>query len=384
MPLRRDSQARTSLPDGPAIPIAAPDLTELESRYVNEAIGSGWISARGPFLTKFEHAFAGFSGAAHGIACSSGTTALHLALTALDLGPGDEIVVPAFTMIGTANPVLYLRATPVVADADPDTWNVTAETVRAALSQHTKAIVVTHVYGLAADVGTIQAAAPGRPVIEDAAEAHGARCRGRRAGSLGAAAAFSFFANNIVTTGEGGMVLTSDDRVAARCRRLRDHGFSSDWARYVHDEIGFSYRMSNLQAALGLAQAERAEELAARSRSVGLRYLEGLRDVPGLKPQVAPDWAEHVYWVFGILVGEAFGRSRDELREELRRRGIGTRAFFHPIHKQPALRGRFRRTEAPVAERLAARGLYLPSGPGRTDAEIDEVIDAVRGLAARP
>jgi len=363
------------------IHIAAPDLAELEMRYVREAMESGWISGRGPFVPKFERAFAAFSGASHGIACASGTTALHLLLTALDIGPGDEVIVPAFTMIGTVNPVLYLRATPVVADADPGTWNVTPDSVRAVLTSHTKAIIVTHVYGLPADVEAIQAVAPGIPVIEDAAEAHGARCRGRRVGSLGRAAAFSFYANKIVTTGEGGMVLTDDETLAARCRRLRDHAFGGDGLRYVHDEIGYSYRLSNLQAAVGLAQAERAEALVARSRAVGLRYLEGLGALPGLRSQVAPVWAEHVYWVFGIMIEEGFKVSRSELRTGLSGRGIGTRDFFHPIHLQPALRGRFKNPSCPVAERLGTSGLYLPSGPGRKDEEVDEVIAAVREIA---
>ncbi len=363
------------------IHISAPDLSELEMRYVREAMESGWISGRGPFVPKFERTFAAFSGAAHGIACASGTTALHLLLAALDIGPGDEVVVPAFTMIGTVNPVLYLRATPVVADADPGTWNVTPDTVRAVLTSHTKAIIVTHVYGLPADVEAIRAAAPGIPVLEDAAEAHGARCRGRRVGSLGSGAAFSFYANKIVTTGEGGMVLTDDEAVAARCRRLRDHAFGGDGLRYVHDEIGYSYRMSNLQAAVGLAQAERAETLVARSRAVGLRYLDGLGAMPGLRSQAAPAWAEHVYWAYGILLEEAFGASRSTLRTGLGERGIGTRDFFHPIHLQPALLGRFKNVDCPVAERLATRGLYLPSGPGRTDEEVDEVIAAVRDIA---
>jgi len=363
------------------IPVAAPDLSDREARYVREAMDSGWLSSRGPFVGKFERAFAAFSGAGHGIACASGTTALHLLLAALDIGPGDEVVVPAFTMIGTVNPVLYLRATPVVADADPGTWNVTPDTVRAVLTSHTKAIVVTHVYGLPVDVEAIRAVAPGIPVIEDAAEAHGARCRGRRVGSLGDGAAFSFYANKILTTGEGGMVLTGDEAVAARCRRLRDHAFGGDGLRYVHDEIGYSYRMSNLQAAVGLAQAERAEELAARSRAVGLRYLEGLGAIPGLRSQVAPVWAEHVYWVYGIVLEEACGVSRSTLRTALTERGIGTRDFFHPIHLQPALRGRFKSPDCPVAEQLATRGLYLPSGPGRKDEEVDEVVAAVRDIA---
>ena len=364
------------------IPIAAPSLSPLESRYVREAIESGWVSSRGPFVGRFEQTFASFCGVRHGVACASGTTALHLILAALGLGPGDEVVVPAFTMIGTVNPVLYVGATPVVADADPGTWNVTPESVRAALSDRTKAIVVTHVYGLPVDVSAVRAAAGGIPIVEDAAEAHGARVRGRSVSALGRAAAYSFYANKILTTGEGGMVVTDDANLAERCRALADHAFGGDEARYVHDAVGFSYRMSNLQAAVGLAQAERAGELVARSRAVGLRYLRGLQSVPGLRCQVAPSWAEHVYWVFGLVVEEQFGMSRDTLREQLAARGIETRAFFHPIHLQPSLRGRFPGVRRPVAERLGECGLYLPSGPGRTDDEVDEVVAAVRAAAS--
>jgi perosamine synthetase len=366
------------------IPIAAPSLSDLERRYVREAVDSGWLSSRGPFVEKFERAFAGFCGARHAVACASGTTALHLALAALDIGPGDEIVVPAFTMIGSVTPVRYLGATPVVADADPDTWNLAPSAVAAALTARTKAVVVTHVYGHPADVDAITAAAPGIPVVEDAAEAHGAECRGRRAGSLGVAAAFSFYANKILTCGEGGMVVTDDDSVAARCRSLRDHAFGGDEARYVHEEIGYSYRLSNLQAAVGLAQTERAAELVEGARRAGKRYREGLAGVPGLRSQVVAPWAEHAYWVFGLCVEEEFGMSRDELRGQLAERGIETRDFFHPIHLQPALKGLFSGVRCPVAERLAAGGLYLPSGPGRTDAEVDAVISAVRRAAGRP
>ena len=346
-----------------------------------EAVASGWLSSRGPFVARFEDTFARFCGARRGVACASGTTALHLALASLDIGPGDEVIVPAFTMIGAVNPVAYVGATPVVCDVLPDVWTLDPARVRAALTPRTRAIIVTHVYGHPADVDALRSAAPGIPIIEDAAEAHGARRGGRRAGSLGDVAAFSFYANKIVTTGEGGMVVTSKDDIADRCRSLCDHAFGGDQSRYQHAEIGFSYRMSNLQAAVGLAQAERAEALAEASRRVGERYRAALGGLRDLEPQGTERGVTNVCWVFGVVVRESCDRSRSWLRQALSEREIETRDFFHPIHRQrayAALAG----APCPVAERLGERGFYLPSGPGRSNDDIDRVCDVVRSLVA--
>ncbi len=340
---------------------------------------SGWLSSRGPFVARFEDTFARFCGARRGVACASGTTALHLVLAALNIGPGDEVIVPAFTMIGTVNPVTYVGATPVVCDVLPGTWTLDPAAVRAALTPRTRAIIVTHVYGHPADVDALRAAAPGIPVIEDAAEAHGAARGGRRTGSLGDAAAFSFYANKIVTTGEGGMVVTSRDDLADRCRSLGDHAFGGDQSRYQHAEVGFSYRMSNLQAAVGLAQAERAGELADASRRVGERYRAGLAGVPGLEMQAREPGVTNVCWVFGVVVNESLGKSRSWLRQALLEKEIETRDFFHPVHLQPAYAGLPVRP-CPVAERLGERGLYLPSGPGRSADDIDRVCETLRAL----
>jgi perosamine synthetase len=359
------------------IGIAAPDLGGREQQYVAEAMASGWLSSRGPFVARFEEAFAGFCGVPHGVACASGTTALHLALAALRIGPGDEVIVPAFTMIGTVNPVRYVGATPVIVDVLPDVWTISADAVRRAVTPRTKAVIVTHVYGHPADVDAIRAAAPGIAIVEDAAEAHGAEWRGHRAGALGDIAAFSFYANKILTTGEGGMVVTARDDLAARCRSLRDHAFGSDDARYEHAEVGFSYRMSNLQAAVGLAQAERGPELAAQSRRVGLRYRGALSEMPALEVQAEAMGARSAYWVFGAVVRDSSPISRDALASALGQRGVETRQFFHPIHRQNAYAPFSAGVSCPVADRLGARGLYLPSGPGRTEAEVDAVVRAV-------
>jgi perosamine synthetase len=361
------------------IGIAAPDIGPRERDYVAEAAQSGWLSSRGAFVPRFEDGFARFCGATNGIACSSGTSAVHLALAALGVGPGDEVIVPAFTMIGSVNPVRYLGATPVVCDALPDVWSLDPARVVAALTPRTKAIVVTHIYGHPADVDVIRSVAPGIPIVEDAAEAHGAQRGERRAGSLGDIAAFSFYANKILTTGEGGMVVTSDPALASRCRALRDHAFGGDESRYRHVEVGFSYRMSNLQAAVGVAQTERAAELVAASRRVGARYRAGLADVSGIQLQALEAGTVNVCWVFGLVVEEGSAPSRDELRAGLKEQGIESRDFFYPVHRQPAY-SELASTSCPVAERLGARGLYLPSGPARKDDEIDAVCAAVKSL----
>jgi perosamine synthetase len=360
------------------IGIAAPDLGGREKQYVAEAMASGWLSSRGPFVARFEDAFAGFCGVPHGVACASGTTALHLALAALRIGHGDEVIVPAFTMIGTVNPVRYVGATPVIVDVEPDVWTISAAAVRAAVTPRTRAVIVTHVYGHPADVDAIRAVAPGVAIVEDAAEAHGTEWRGRRAGALGDIAAFSFYANKILTTGEGGMVVTARADLAERCRSLRDHAFGADDSRYEHPEAGFSYRMSNLQAAVGLAQAERGPELAAQSRRVGLRYRDALAELPALEVQAEAAGAKSAYWVFGAMVRESSPISRDALAEALQQRGVETRRFFHPIHRQPAFAAFSAGVSCPVADRLGERGLYLPSGPGRTEADIETVVRAVR------
>lgn len=360
------------------IPIAAPDIGERERAYVADAVASGWLSSRGPYVARFEETFASFCGARHGVATSSGTTALHLALVALGLGPGDEVILPAFTMIGTANPVRYVGATPVIVDVRPDTWTIDPAAVKAAITPRTKAVIVTHVYGHPADVDSVRHVARGIPIVADAAEAHGAEWCRRRAGAICDVAAFSFYANKILTTGEGGMVVTSRDDIAERCRSLRDHAFGGDDARYQHPEVGFSYRMSNLQAAVGLAQAERAVELVNKSRLVGFRYRESLRELADLEVQAEVEAARHAYWVFGVVLKESAPLSRDELAVALRDRGVETRDFFHPIHLQPAFTHDARALPCPVSERLGARGLYLPSGPGRTVDAVDAVVAAVK------
>jgi perosamine synthetase len=362
------------------IPVAEPLLGERELQYVTECVVTGWISSAGSFVTRFEELFAEFCEAPHAVAVSNGTTALHLALAALGVGRGDEVIVPTLTFVATANAVAYTGATPVFVDSEPGTWNIDPAEVAAAITARTKAILPVHLYGHPADLDAILGAADERgiPVLEDAAEAHGARYRGRRVGAIGAAGTFSFYGNKTITTGEGGMVVTRDGDLAERMRVLRDHG-TTPGRRYHHERIGFNYRLTNLQAAVGVAQMEKVEEILAAKRRIAERYRRGLEGVAGLTlPPEAP-WAENVHWLFTLLVDEqAFGRSRDDLLARLAGEGVETRPVFPPVHRQPAYATG---QELPVAESLAAAGLSLPSAVTLSDDDVDRVVESLRASA---
>ncbi len=369
----------------PILPVCDTLLDGNERRYVAECIESNWISSAGRFVHAFEASFAAAAGCTHGVACASGTAALHLALATLGIGPGDEVIVPTFTMIATANAVTYTGATAVLVDAEPETWNLDVQQVAARVTPRTRAIVAVHTYGHPAAMQPLDEIARRHrlALLEDAAEAHGAVYRGAAVGSLGDAAAFSFYGNKIVTTGEGGMVTTNDESFARTARRLRDHAFSPD-RHFWHPYLGFNYRMSNLQAAVGLAQTERLPQLAAARRRNARRYGERLAAVPGLTlPGERPE-VESVFWMYALLVEDDFGCSRDELRRRLARRGIETRTFFIPVHLQPIYFRRHRGERYPVAEELCRKGLYLPSGPALSEAEIDRVAREVARAAGGP
>ena len=360
------------------IPVSDPKLDGNELRYLTQCIQSNWISSAGRFVREFEEAFAAAVGCRFGVACANGTTALHLALATLGIGEGDEVVIPTFTMIATPNAVRYTGATPALVDAERETWNLDVGRLEAAISPRTRGIVLVHTYGHPVDMDPLLELCERRGpwVVEDAAEAHGARYKGRPAGSLGRAASFSFYANKIVTTGEGGMVTTNDLEIARLARRLRDHAFS-DERHFWHKHLGFNYRMTNLQAAVGLAQTERLEEFVEIHRANALRYARRLARLPGLTLPVERPWARNVYWMFGVVVEDAFGITRDELRRRLARRGIETRTFFIPIHLQPIYYKAFKGQRFPVAEELCQRGLYLPSGATLTEVEVSVVCEAV-------
>lgn len=367
------------------LPISATALDGNESRYLQQCIEVNWISSTGEFVRRFEEAFARRVGCAYGVACSSGTTAVHLALATLGIGPGDEVIVPAFTMIASANAVTYTGARPVFVDAEPRTGNLDPSQLERAISPRTKAILVVHIYGHPVEMDAVNtvAARHGLTVIEDAAEAHGALYKGCPAGSLGVAAAFSFYGNKIISTGEGGMITTNDAAYARLARQLRDHAFSPErhfWHRYT----GFNYRMTNLQAAVGLAQTERFEELVERRRRTGWRYRERLRNIPGLRwPEVLPE-VEPVFWMNCLLVDEKeFGCGRDALRAWLASKGIETRACFIPMHFQPVYRRAWRGASFPVAEDWCRRGLLLPSGPRLTAEDIEFICRQIESAPRR-
>jgi perosamine synthetase len=363
------------------IPVNEPLLTEADFAAVMEALRSGWISGAGPHIDAFEAQWAAYCGRKHGVAVANGTVALQVAVALLDLQPGDEVIMPTFTIISCALPVVLAGAVPVLVDSDPQTWTMDVSQVEARITPRTRAIMAVHIYGHPVDMQPLLdlAAKHNLQVIEDAAEAHGAEYRGQRAGSFGCSSCFSFYANKLLTTGEGGMLLVDDDALAERARRLRNLGFQPS-RRFLHTELGFNFRLTNLQAALGLAQVARMDEIVARKRRMGQAYTERLSEVAGLELQVQQPWAKSVYWMFGVVLREATALSAEELARRLEARGVQTRPFFLGMHEQPVLRDRglFARETYPVADRLARQGLYLPSGLGLDEAHIDRVCQAVR------
>jgi perosamine synthetase len=363
------------------IPVNEPLLTEEDVAAVTEALRSGWISGAGPHVEAFEERWAAYCGRKHGIAVANGSVALQAAVSLLDLQPGDEVIMPAFTIISCAWPVVLANATPVLVDSDARTWTMDVGQVRERLTPRTRAIMPVHIYGNPVDMQPLLDLAHeyGLAVIEDAAEAHGADYRGRRIGSFGTASCFSFYANKLVTTGEGGMLLVDDDALAERARRLRNLGFQPG-RRFLHHELGFNFRLTNLQAALGVTQVERIDAIVARKRAMGRAYTERLSEVAGLELQLEQPGAHSVYWMYGLLVAESTGIDAAELARRLSARGVETRPFFLGMHEQPALRerGLFAGEAYPVAERLARQGLYLPSSVGLDEAHIERVCEAVR------
>lgn len=366
------------------IPVAAPNITERELRYVTDCIVSNWISSGGPYVRRFEELFAEYCGTAHGVATSNGTTALHLTLAGLNIGPGDEVIVPTLTFVATANVVRYCGATPVFVDSEERTWNLDPAAVERAITPRTKAIIPVHLYGHPADMDPILQAAKrsGIAVIEDAAEAHGADYKGRRVGSLGLAGCYSFYGNKIVTTGEGGMVVTDDAKLAARLRFLRDHAMDPK-RRYWHTEVGFNYRLTNLQAAVGVAQVEEIHTILERKQWQADIYRAELSGTAEIVLPPHEPWAAPVNWMFSVLLPRD---RRDAIMSELGRNGIDTRPFFACVHEMPMYGGRA--GQFPVAEELSGRGINLPSGVNLTRHEIQLSAGALRnaldGVAAFP
>ena len=366
------------------IPVCAPLLGQREVELVTQAVREGWISSAGPFVQSFAEKFAAYVGAPFAEPVANGTVGLHVVLHALGSGPGDEVIVPSQSFVATGAAVKYCGATPVFADVEAKTWNIDPDDVAAKLTPRTRAVIPVHLFGVCADMAAIRRVLRDRPdvaVVEDAAEAFGSTQGNVRAGALGDAAVFSFYGNKTLTTGEGGMVTTRRGDLADRVRFLKNHGMSTT-KRYFHPEIGFNYRMTSLQAAIGLAQLEAADDLTSRKRRLDARYRAALAALPGIRFQEVPPGDVAVPWMV-VFTDEALEgeETRDEVMKRMRTRGIETRPMFYPIHRLPAFAG-CPGGPLPVTDQISFRGLALPSGAGLTDAEVDRSIEAY--LAERP
>jgi perosamine synthetase len=363
------------------IPVCEPLLDARDIERVNDALSSGWISSAGKYLDLFETQWAAYCQMPFGVAVSNGSTALDIAVALLDLEAGDEVIMPAFTIISPAQSVIRARGLPVLVDSDRLTWQMDVNQIERRITARTRAVLVVHIYGHPADMDPVMKLAErhGLTVIEDAAEVHGAEYKGRRCGGLGHISTFSFYANKLVTTGEGGMVLVKRPEHAERARALRNLCFQPA-KRFRHDALGYNYRMTNVQAAMGLGQIQRIDDIVTRKRQIARNYSGALADIPGIELQPEMAWAKHVYWVFGILLQEELEKDAATIQELLRDQGIETRPFFLGMHEQPVFRGMglFREDRHPVAESLARRGFYIPNGLSISEAEQQKVVTALR------
>ena len=363
------------------IRVFEPAIGEEEVAAVSEAIRGGEISGSfGESIPAFESEFASYVGADHGVAVTSGTTALQLAVAAADIGPGDEVLVSASTNIATALAAFHNGAVPVPVDSEPETGNLDLELIEPLITERTRAILPVHLFGHPVDMDRLMEIADRHEllVIEDCAESHGATVRGRMTGSFGQMSCFSFYANKIITTGEGGMILTSDDRLAERLRSLRNLAFGEP--RFLHREAGFNFRMTGYQAAMGRVQLTKIEEIIERKRAIARAYDELLSEIEGVRTPIERDWARNVYWMYAIAIEDGFPLDRDQLMASLSEAGIESRTHFCPINMQPFLRSQegWREVRCPVAESLWRTGMYLPSAITLSSEEIETVVEAIR------
>ena len=366
------------------IPVNEPLLDGNEKKYLNECIDTGWISSEGPFVKRFEDEFATRVGRENGIAVTNGTAALDIAVEALGIGHGDEVILPTFTIISCIHQIIRSGAIPVLVDSDPVTWNMDVTQIEERITEKTKAIMVVHIYGLPVDMDPVLALARkyNLKIIEDAAEMIGQTYKGKACGSFGDISTFSFYPNKHITTGEGGMVVTNDEELAEKCRSLRNLCFKKE-QRFIHEELGWNYRMTNLQAALGLAQLEQLDKFVEKKRTMGKIYSRLLKDVDCLQlPLVKTDYAENIYWVYGIVIKENVSFNAKEIMNKLCEKGIGTRPFFYPMHLQPILKskGMIKDENLPVAENIARQGLYLPSGLNLSNSQIEIVCERLSSI----
>ncbi len=365
------------------IPVSRPFQFAHTKKYLLDCAKSGWFSSNGPYVARFEKAFSTYVGTSYATAVPSGTAALHLALAAINLQKGDEVIVPTFTMFSPVAAILYTGATPVFVDSDPITWTMNPNHVARKITKRTRAVLAVHIYGHPVDVDPLRRLAIQHHLflIEDAAEGLGALYKGRKVGTLGDIACFSFYANKLVTTGEGGMAVTNDKHLFLRIKTLADMAHHPK-KRFLHTELGFTYRMTNMQAAVGLAYLEQIEKTIAKKKWEASLYNKLLSGLPYVSFQSAQPWADPVWWMYGVVINAQSPVSRAHLRQTLLTSGIDTREFFVPSHRQPALKklgilstGRF-----PVAEHLAKRGLYLPSGPNISERDIRSVVDHIKHI----
>ncbi|MEK6871394.1 MAG: DegT/DnrJ/EryC1/StrS family aminotransferase [Nanoarchaeota archaeon] len=368
------------------IPVCVPYLPGNEKKYVLDALNTNWISSAGTYLDKFEEEFSKFCGSTYGVSCANGFAALHLACIAIGLQKGDEVIVPTFTMSAPVNAVILTGATPVFVDADKETFCIDAEKIEKKITRKTKAIIAVHIYGHMAAMNKIMHLAKkyDLKVIEDAAEAHGAEYHDKKAGSIGDIGCFSFYANKILTTGEGGMCITNNKDYAEKMKKIRNYAF--EHPRFLHREFGLNYRLTNLQAAIGLAQTENAALLVEARKKIGEKYNALLKGIQGIILPIEKQNCKNVFWMYGVLLKKSIKAKREQILLELKEKGIDTRTFFIPMHRQPVFLSR-KIENGPdcsgkysIADYIGKRGLYLPSSSNLTDKELLYIAEALKEI----
>jgi len=367
------------------IPVNTPLLSGNEEKYLIECIRTGWISSEGPFIKQFEENLASYVGRKEGIAVSNGSAALDIAIQALNIGNGDEVIMPTFTIISPAQSVIRAGAKAVLVDCDPITFNMNINHIESKITKNTKCIMVVHIYGFPVDMDPIIHLCNkyNLYLIEDAAEMHGQTYKSKKCGSFGTISTFSFYPNKHITTGEGGMIMVDDPVLAERCRKLRNLAFDPNGRRFVHNELGWNYRMTNMQAAIGLAQLEKIDNHINRKREIGelyTRYLKGINHIELMPSNTV--YSENIYWVYTIMLNDGVPVNAEWIMQKLQLKGIGTRPFFYPIHLQPVFNnmGLFKNESYPVSEKIAERGFYLPSGLGISNDEIKLVCEKLKEI----
>ncbi len=361
------------------IPLAEPRLDGNELAYVTDCISSNWISSQGKYVNQFENIFSEYTHGNEAIAVSNGTVAIHLALAALGVGRGDEVIVPDFTFAASINAILHAGATPVLVDVDIDTWTIDVGEIEKALTVRTKAIMPVHLYGHPCDMDPVMKVANAHNlfVIEDCAEAIGSYYRDKHVGTFGDAATFSFFGNKTITTGEGGMVLFRDKSVANTARKLRDHGMSPE-KRYWHDVVGYNYRLTNMQAAIGVAQMERVEYFVQHKRNLAKAYHQALQNIEEIRLPSEAEWAKSSYWLYTILLNDDGEIGRDDLIQRLLINGIEARPVFYPMHVMPPYSLFSGERSLKNTENISRRGISLPSSSSVTESQVQEIASVIK------